>query len=478
METILEEHKVAEIKEILIQQRDLENLSRLRKSSAKERIAKIKAIEKYLLQPQKQELWLAALHKDLGKCKEEALITELSPILTAMAHIYKELKYWMMDEPVSSPWVMAGLKGKIQFEPKGQVLVIAPWNYPLQLAINPLIHAIAAGNAVVLKPSEIAAHTSAFLRQMVEELFAAQDVAVVEGGIPETTYLLEYPFHHIFFTGSPAVGKIVMRAAANHLTSVTLELGGKSPLIFDGTYPMDAGVAKVVFGKCVNVGQTCIAPDYVLLPKALKDDFIAAFAKQVERFYGGQGAAMQQSDSYGRIIDDKNFKRLNDLLEDALEKGAQLHMERGVDPEHKFMSPVLLSNVTPEMKVMQEEIFGPILPVMTYDNLAEVPAILNDFEKPLALYMISKNKKNRRFILENTTSGGAAVNELMVTSINPNLPFGGVNFSGIGKSNGRYSFVEFSNEKGVVQRTWGSFSIVYPPYNKTLVKWLSRIAKW
>lgn len=453
------------------------NLQRVKETSVRNRINKIRKIEDYLTDEQHQQEWLDALWKDLHKCKEEAITTELTPILTCMKHIYDELHQWVKDQPVDEPWSMAGMKSYIKYEPKGHVMVISPWNYPLQLALNPVIHAIAAGNVILLKPSEIAIYTSHFLKKMIDELFEEDDIAVVEGGIPETTALLNKPFNHIFFTGSPAVGKIVMKAASQHLTSVTLELGGKSPVVIDESVNIDKAAGKVAFGKCMNAGQTCIAPDYVIIHKEEEQAFAKAFGEHVQAFYNPDGKGVQTSEEYGRIIDDKNFKRIKELLDDAVQKGAHIALEGEMDESDKFISPYVLTNVNHEMEVMQEEIFGPILPVLTYNAIEEVPGLIKKLEKPLALYILSKNKKNTDYIIENTSAGGTAVNELMVTSVNPYLPFGGSNFSGIGKSNGKFSFIEFSNERGVVKRRWGSFKIIYPPYNKRIVRWLSKIAK-
>jgi aldehyde dehydrogenase (NAD+) len=288
----VQEHTISqEVERLFALQHEDNNLQRVKDMSVKQRIAKIKKIESYLLDARNQDEWLSALWKDLHKCKEEALTTELTPIITAAKHIYNNLNHWVQDEPVDAPIAMAGLSSYVKYEPKGHVMVISPWNYPLQLAVNPLIHAIAAGNVVLLKPSEIASHTSAFLKKMISDLFDEKEVAVVEGGIPETTQLLDKPFHHIFFTGSPAVGKIVMKAASKHLTSVTLELGGKSPVVVDKTISMEVAAGKVAFGKCINAGQTCIAPDYVLIHESKEDEFIHQFKLHVEGFYnqGRQG---------------------------------------------------------------------------------------------------------------------------------------------------------------------------------------------
>lgn len=466
-----------EINAIFEMQGQFENLQALKNSTAKERIAKIKKIITYLTHEKNQNKWLEALWKDLRKSKEEALTTELTPIISAAYYIYDELNSWMRDQAVGRPLALAGLKSYIKFEPKGKVLVIAPWNYPLQLSINPLIHAIAAGNSVVLKPSEIAPATSAFLKEMLDGLFEPNELAVVQGGVPETTALLDLPFNHIFFTGSPAVGKIVMRAAANHLTSVTLELGGKSPVVIDETANIDQTAQKLVFGKCVNAGQTCIAPDYVFIHESKLIDFVTAFQKHLNAFYNSNNGGIQYSNNYPRIINLRNFDRLVSILEDAILKGAKILLKGELDANDQYISPFLLTDLSDDMLVMKEEIFGPILPIITFNDISDVISKINDTEKPLAIYIMSKSTENTNRILNNTSAGGTAINEVMVTSINPQLPFGGSNFSGIGKSNGKYSFIEFSNERGVVIRSWGTLRMIYPPYNLRIISWLTRLAK-
>jgi len=481
METMAETREMtteAEVDRIFGLQHEPQNLHRLKISSAKERIARIKKMERYMRSEPHLSEWTGALWKDLHKCREEAIATEWLTVLTNLKHIYAELEGWMRDEPVNTPLVLTGLKSWVRHEAKGHVLIIAPWNYPLQLVLNPLIYAIAAGNAVLIKPSEMAPATAAFLKKMVSVVFDEQEVAVIEGGVQTATELLKKPFHHIFFTGSTKVGRIVMRAAAENLTSVTLELGGKSPVILDDSFDMATAAERIAWGKCINAGQTCIAPDYALVPENKLDAFTDAFARTVDRFYNPKGKGVEHSKDFGRIIDDRNYERMAELIEDAKNKGANLVLEGKKNAEDRLVTPHLLTKVTPEMKVMQEEIFGPILPVLTYRRRDEIPGIINQFERPLALYIMSKNQKNTDFVLQHTSSGGVGINETLVTIVNPEVPFGGVNHSGIGKSNGKYSFLEFSNERGVVKRTWFNFKLIYPPYNSAIVKLLMKVAKW
>lgn len=468
----------AEVDRIFGLQHEAQNLHRVKMSTAKERIARIKKMERYLQSEPNLSEWTDALWKDLHKCREEAIATEWVTVLTNLKLIYAELRGWMADEAINTPLALTGLKSWVRREAKGHVLIIAPWNYPLQLVLNPLIYAIAAGNAVLIKPSEMAPATAAFLKKMVADVFDEREVAVVEGGVQTATALLKKPFHHIFFTGSPNVGKIVMRAAAENLTSVTLELGGKSPVILDGSFDVATAAERIAWGKCVNAGQTCIAPDYALVPENELDAFTDAFARSVDRFYNPKGKGLEHSKDYGRIIDNRNYERMVNLIEDAMQKGANLVLEGKHHVDDLLVTPHVLTNVSGDMKVMQEEIFGPVLPVLTYRHQKEIPEIINQFERPLALYIMSKNQKNIDFILQYTTSGGVGINETLVTVINPELPFGGVNHSGIGKSNGKYSFLEFTNERGVVKRTWFNFKMIYPPYNSAIIKWLMKAAKW
>lgn len=467
-----------EISRVFALQHTAQNLHRLKTSSVRERLARIKKLERYMQSEPNLSEWTTALWKDLRKCREEAIATEWVTVLTNLKHVYTELRSWMADEPINTPLALTGLKSWVRREPKGHVLIIAPWNYPLQLVLNPLIYAIAAGNAVLIKPSEMAPATAAFLKKMVADVFDEQEVALVEGGVDTATELLKRPFHHIFFTGSPKVGKIVMRAAAENLTSVTLELGGKSPVILDDHFDVNTAAERIAWGKCINAGQTCIAPDYVLVPENKLDAFTDAFARAVDRLYNPDGKGIEHSGDFGRIIDQRNYERMVSLIDDAVQKGANLVMEGKRNANDRLVTPHVLTNVTPEMKVMQEEIFGPVLPVLTYRRKEEIPEMINQLERPLALYLMSKRKQFTDHILEHTSSGGVGINEILVTVINPELPFGGVNHSGIGKSNGKYSFIEFSNERGVVKRTWFNFKLIYPPYKSSVINWLMKAAKW
>lgn len=475
---IEQQYDIREVERIFNLQHGPANLQAMKATSAKERIERISKIERFILDPGNQAELAKAMWYDLRKSKEETLATEIIPILTLLVHIKRKLKSWMRPQKVGSPLALAGISSYIRYEPKGHVLLIAPWNYPFQLSIIPLIHAIAAGNVCILKPSEISAATSAFTKKMMQELFPEQEVAVIEGDVPISTALLEKPFHHIFFTGSPAVGKIVMAAAAKNLTSVTLELGGKSPCVIDETVNMEKVAGQVAWGKLLNNGQTCIAPDYLLIHASKKQAFIEAFQKWVQDHYNHDGQGIRQSPYYTRIINERNFGRVQNLVEQAVAAGAQLISSEEFDESDKFIPPCLLDQVDMDMKIMQEEIFGPILPILTFERLEEVPTIIDRLPKPLAMYIMSKSRSHQGYLLDHSTAGGTAINELMITTLNPELPFGGVNNSGIGKSNGKHSFIEFSNERGVMKRRFLDLKMIFPPYKTTIFEWMMRAARW
>ena len=453
------------------------NLQQLKNSSSKERIAKIKKIEAYILNQKNHNSIAQALFKDLRKSNEEVISTEITPIVLTIKNVYKNLKDWMLDKHVPSPLTMAGMSSYVKYEPKGTVLILSPWNYPFQLTVIPLIYAIAAGNAVLIKPSEISKNTSGILKLMVNELFSENEVAVLEGDASVATKILKKPFNHIFFTGSPAVGKIVMRAAAEHLSSFTLELGGKSPVIIDETANIKSTAEKIAWGKCLNSGQTCIAPDYAIIHKSKTAAFLKEFEKTITKFYNSDNKGIENSKDYCRIINEKNYLRILSLIDDAVNNGAQKVISSSSIKEDNFIPPTVLTNVSFEMKIMQEEIFGPVLPVFEYENKEEVIDYIHLLPTPLALYIMSNSNKNITYFMNNTSAGGSAINELMVTTVNPNLPFGGFNNSGIGKSNGKHSFIDFSNERGVVKRKWGNLKLIYPPYSEKIYDLFKKIIR-
>ena len=447
----------------------------LAKSTAKERKEKLSRILKYLDDTRNTDALLAALRSDLNKPEVESRLSELGPVYSHVSYIKRKLARWMEPRRISSPFSMLGTMNYVYYEPKGCALIIAPWNYPFNLAIVPVLYAIAAGCTVVLKPSEHSPATTEFMRAMFEKLFARNEIAVLTGEAETSAALTELPFNHIFFTGSPAVGKKVMAAAAANLASVTLELGGKSPCIVDEDVKLDASAKNVIWGKGFNAGQTCIAPDYLMVNDNIAEDYVQALCRAIKEFYGEDSSA---SDGYARIVNDKQFDHLAGLLEDALEKGAKVACGGRHDRATRFFAPTILTGVTREMKVMQEEIFGPILPVMTYNNLTEVVAFVNRLPKPLAFYIQANNRRIVKRLLAETSAGGTLVNDFFLGNANPALPFGGVNNSGIGKSYGFHGFRDFSNERSVVERKFLDLSSVYPPYTDRVKSLVRRIYRW
>jgi aldehyde dehydrogenase (NAD+) len=338
------------------------------------------------------------------------------------------------------------------------------------------VSAIAAGNSVIIKPSEMTPNSSALMEEIVKTVFEEEDVALVEGEVKTSTQLLQLPFNHIFFTGSPNVGKIVMSAAAKHLASVTLELGGKSPTIIDNTANVDKAAKRIVWGKFMNAGQICVSPDYVLIDESIKAKFIEACKKWIERYFTNQPKA---SDSYARIVTQKHFERLQSHLQDAKSLKAKVDIGGELEADSKYIAPTLVSNLIDEATLLDEEIFGPILPIVTYKTLDEAIAYINEKERPLALYIYSSSKRNTKHIIKNTRAGGTCINNNVIHYANHNLPFGGVNNSGIGKSHGFYGFKAFSNQRAVVkQHTFGINELLFPPYTNFKEKLAKLTIKW
>lgn len=402
---------------------------------------------------------LDALYKDLGKSKVEAYATEIGMLLKSIKLMRKELKNWSKTKQTDTPLYLFPTKSYIKKEPYGTVLIIGPFNYPVQLVFEPLIGAIAAGNTAIVKPSELTPHVAIVIRDIIEDTFDETYVSVVEGGIEETQTLLSLPFDYIFFTGSEKVGKIVYEAAARKLIPVTLELGGKSPVIVDDTANIKVASERISFGKFTNAGQTCVAPDYILVQRKVKNDLIKALKKTITEFYGEN---IEKSPDFGRIVNQKHFNRLNDLI--------QIYKDNVVfggnsSKEDLYIEPTLLDNITNDNKIMKEEIFGPILPIITYDNFDEVLEIIQSKSKPLSLYLFSEDENMTHRVLEELSFGGGAINDTLMHLANPNLPFGGVGSSGIGQYHGKYSFDTFSHMKSYTfKSTRLESSLFFPPY--------------
>ncbi len=420
-----------------------------------------------------------AMHDDFRKAPVEVDAIELFHVLNEIKLATDNLDVWARPKKIDAPITMLGTRSVIQYEPRGLCLVISPWNYPFSLAVGPLVSALAAGNAVILKPSELTPNVSALLASMVKEIFSEDVVRVVEGGPEVSQSLLKLPFDHIFFTGSPAIGKVVMKAAAENLTSVTLELGGKSPTIITASANIKDAAQRTAVAKFVNNGQTCIAPDYMLVDEKVAPKFIDAFIDQSKKLFAEEGS-FEKSSSYCRVVNDRHFNRLNELLQDALTNGAKLEWGGNPDSSTRFMPPMVLTQVAPTARIMSEEIFGPIIPIVTYRSLDEVIQTINSRPKALALYIYSNSRSDINTILNRTSSGGACINESGIHFLHHNLPFGGVNNSGIGKSHGHYGFLAFSNEKPVLRQKSGLTSVrpFYPPYTKVsqkLMDWFLKL---
>lgn len=417
-----------------------------------------------------EEQIMDALKKDLNKSSFEAYATEIGIVLDEIRFMLKHLDSWAKPRKVKTPISQFKATSRIYKEPYGVVLIMAPWNYPFQLALAPLVGAIAAGNCAVIKPSEDAKNTSAILYKMMWQNFDPAFIAVVQGGIEESQALLKERFDYIFFTGSVSVGKIVMEAAAKYLTPVTLELGGKSPCIVDETANLELAAKRIIWGKLINAGQTCVAPDYVLVQKNVKVFLIEHMIDYIRKFYGDYPIDNQD---YVKIVNEKHFRRLLGLMK----SGSILYGGQYDEINHKI-APTILDKVSLESPVMQEEIFGPILPILEFDSLNEAIDIVKKREKPLALYLFTTDKKAMTYTIDKTSFGGGCINDTIVHLVSHDMPFGGVGESGIGAYHGKASFDVFTHEKSVLNKS-NRFDIPlrYPPYKKSALKTVKRFMK-
>ncbi|HNW27077.1 MAG TPA: aldehyde dehydrogenase [Spirochaetota bacterium] len=413
---------------------------------------------------------MEALHRDLKKPAFESYASEIGILYTELRHVHWHLRSWARKREVKTPIIHFYSTSAVHYDPYGVVLIIGPWNYPFQLVIAPLVAAIAAGNCAVIKPSELAPATSRLLAKIIRETFDEDYVTVIEGGVEETGALLKEKFDYIFFTGGTAVGRIVMRAAAENLTPVTLELGGKSPAIVDEDAHLPTAARRLCWGKFFNAGQTCLAPDYLLVHKKIKAAFIDELKKTLEEFYGDDPRA---SRDYARIINEKHFDRIVKLLE-----GAKVILGGDSDRKNRFIAPTLVDGVTLKDPIMNEEIFGPLLPIMTFGKLDDAIAVVNRLPRPLALYYFSKSEKKQKKLLAGTSSGGGCINDTVSHVGSQELPFGGIGDSGMGRYHGKSGFETFSHQRGILTRANAfDMKLRYPPYKKKvkLLKFLFRI---
>lgn len=414
---------------------------------------------------------LDALKSDLGKNKVEAYATEVGFVMKELSYIIKELKNWAKTKSVTTPMMQFPAKSFIKYEPYGTVLIIGPFNYPFQLVMSPLIGALAAGNCAVVKPSEMTPQTSMVVQEILEEVFPEDYVKVIQGEKEVTSQLLDERFDYIFFTGSTKVGQIVYEKASKHLTPVTLELGGKSPVIIDDTANLKVAAERIAFGKFMNAGQTCVAPDYILIDNEIKVKFVEALQATIQEFYGAQ---IEQSEDFGRIVNDNHFNRLVNIIEDSRQ---QVIYGGESNADELFVAPTIILDPKLSDSVMQQEIFGPILPIIGYDTFNEVYDIVEQYEKPLALYLFTEDSDQITAVFNRLSFGGGCVNDTILHLANPNLPFGGVGHSGIGSYHGKYSFELFSHEKSYITKSTKLESgLLFPPY-KGKFKYVKQLFK-
>lgn len=445
------------IQNILQNQKDFFNTGQTKDVSfRKEQLKKLKAAI-----AARQDAITEALFQDLGKPKFEAVAAEIAYCGEETDYFLKHLDRWTKTKPVKTPLNFFPAKSFIFPEPLGNVLIIGPWNYPFQLVIIPLLGAIAAGNCAIVKPSEITPQTSRVIADLIAETFDPNYVTVVEGNETIAQELLKQKFDHIFYTGGGRVGKIVMKAAAEHLTPVTLELGGKSPCLVEPDIHLEHTAKRIIWGKFLNAGQTCVAPDYLLVHHQIKDELVTAMKESLQEFYGEDAA---ESPDYARIVSDRHFNRLSQFLAEG-----KIIVGGETDANRRYIAPTLLEGVSWDDGVMQEEIFGPILPILEYDDLDSAIAQINAYPKPLALYLFSQSKQKQQQVLQETSAGGVTLNDTIIHLASTELPFGGVGESGMGAYHGKASFDTFTHYKSVTSRQfWLDIPLRYPPYAEKL----------
>ncbi len=428
------------------------------------RLSQLKKFKKIL--KENEGFMIAEIYKDFKKSEFETLTNELFLVYEELDTAIKNIKYWSSKKSIKTNLVNLPGTSYQYPEPYGVSLVIGAWNYPYQLSFSPCIPAIAAGNTVILKPSEIPSHTSAAMAKIINENFDPNFFKVVEGGIPETSELLKQKFDKIFFTGSVPVGKIVYKAAAEHMTPVTLELGGKSPAIVAEDCNLAMTVKRLIWGKFLNSGQTCIAPDYVMVHESIEKEFLKLAKLEIEK-----NKYSFENGNYLQIINDKNFDRISSMIPpDKLYCGGK------IDKEERYIEPTILNNITFKDACMQEEIFGPILPVLAYSNIDDAITKIKTLDKPLSLYVFTSSNKTKKKVLKQVSFGGGAINEVIMHISNPHLAFGGVGPSGIGSYHNEAGFRTFSHYKSILEKpTWIELPLKFSPYSKTKLTWIRRV---
>lgn len=460
--------------------RQLPTALALRTSRAFERVAKLQRFKDALLRH--RETFHAALYADLRKPPVEADLTELLPVVDEARHAMVHLSQWMRPKKIGATLTTLGTSAKVVYQPRGRCLIIGPWNYPVNTLLSPLVSAVAAGNTVILKPSEMTPHVNAVVADLVAEVFDPTEVAFVQGGVEISQQLLALPFDHIFFTGSTAIGKVVMSAAALNLASVTLELGGKSPVIVDETADLERAAEMIIWGKLTNSGQSCVAPDHVFVHRSVSQHFLHLCKSVIDARYGATDRAVAVNPDFGRMITCQHAERVAMLVDEAVACGATVLAGGSYDVADRFVAPTLLTDVPAHARISSEEIFGPVLPIETFDAIEDVVRGVNAMPKPLALYLWTECASSAAMFIEQTSSGGVCVNHCMQQYAHSGLPFGGVNHSGIGNSHGHYGFRAFSHERAVLASgPLNALSLFFPPYTKPKVglsKNLLNAFKW
>lgn len=448
----------------------------VRRTTAAERVAKLQRLKRSIVSH--REAILDAMHADFRKNRSEAELSEIQLVLTELNEAIARTPAWMKPVAVRTPPHLLGTRSRIQYEPRGVVLIMAAWNYPFALIFAPLIPAIAAGNCVMLRASEKVPHTSAVARRIVEDAFSPDEVAMIGGGQSAAETLLGLPFDHVFFTGSTAVGRKVMAAAATHLSSVTLELGGKSPAIVSQSADVPHAARSIMWGKFVNAGQTCVAPDYAFVHEARAAEWFDACREVLASFYGPTEETRRVSEDYCRMIDDRSWGRVASLLDAAVRDGARVEAGGQADATDRYIAPTILSHVSPDSPLMQDEIFGPVLPVLTYRDREEIFTYLRARPKPLAMYVFGASHHHVQEILDGTSAGGTVVNNCLIHLVNPGLPFGGVGESGFGSYHGRFGFETFAHARAVLVQGRPSLGHFFqPPYARLRQGWLGTVMK-
>ena len=457
-----------------------QNRWKIAQTTAKERIQKLKKLRNAVVNHQDE--FYDAVWQDFHKPRFEAWLSEVFPIIEEIDYAISHLKSWMKDKKVRRTFILPTTKSRLHYEPKGQVLIFAPWNYPFLLLVNPIISAIAAGNVIIAKPSHKTLRVSAFAKRLFAETFSENEIAIIEGDGSEIgDKLLELPFDHVFFTGSPKVGAHIAEMAAKQHASITLELGGKSPTILLPDVNIKRIIKQIAWGKTLNAGQTCIAPDYALCPQDKVQEFADAFANEIKRMFGNTEDERRNGKDFVHIIDKRATERHTALIKDAIAKGATQVIGGECDIENCYTPVTVLTNVTSDMGIMKSEIFGPILPIIAYKTLDEAVAFIQSRPKPLALYIFGSNKRDINYVLNNTTSGSTCVNNTIVQIENLNVPFGGVGMSGTGNYHGFYGFKTFSHERNIMeQKGFDVVQFFHPPYgivNRDLRSKIQNIAE-